>query len=62
VNKPTPGSKEAGQQGCLCPVVDNNHGKGCGRVDSDGKPMFWINADCPMHGVAAVGEADEEGE
>ena len=25
---PNPGSKEAREQGCLCPIIDNEHGKG----------------------------------
>ena len=50
---PNPGSEEALSQGCLCPVLDNGHGKGAwgGAVlDDDGNPTFWINASCPLHG------------
>lgn len=39
-----PGSDEALDNGCLCPVLDNGHGK-----KRDG--LFWMNADCPLHGV-----------
>lgn len=42
-----PGSKEAREQGCLCPVVGNEFGKGylgCG--DRFG---FVINENCPLH-------------
>ena len=46
--KPNPGSAEAIAQGCKCPVLDNGHGKGCGR-EIDGKPVFWINGECPVH-------------
>ncbi len=42
--KPNPGSKEAQDQGCTCPVLDNNHGKGVGG-------LFWMNSDCPLHGT-----------
>jgi hypothetical protein len=45
---PNPGSDEAITQGCTCPVLDNGHG--CGRVDANGQPMFWINFKCPLHG------------
>lgn len=48
--KPNPGSDEAIAAGCSCPVLDNAHGKGCGYLNADCAPMFWINADCPMHG------------
>lgn len=43
---PNPGSPAAVKKGCLCPVMDNAHGKGSGY----GKGTFWINQDCPLHG------------
>lgn len=46
-----PGSKEARDRGCLCPVLDNGHGHGCGRVDQRGIPLFWVDAKCPLHGT-----------
>ena len=46
---PNPGSNEALEQGCLCPVLDNCHGEGV-------SGSFWINADCPIHGQ--VGEEE----
>lgn len=49
-HKPNPGSPEAVQLGCLCPMLDNGHGRGSGRTSTDGRPVFWINGDCPMHG------------
>ncbi len=39
MSKPTPGSDEAVEQGCTCPVLDNR-----GRVTE-----FWISADCHLH-------------
>lgn len=43
--KPNPGSKEAIDQGCTCPVMDNDYGKGAyGTTDT-----FWINEHCPLH-------------
>jgi len=39
-----PGSDEALDNGCLCPVLDNGHGK---RRDG----LFWMNADCPIHSI-----------
>ena len=44
---PTPGSDAAIERGCLCPVLDNHHGEG---VLWGGKPSFWVNANCPLHG------------
>jgi hypothetical protein len=42
---PNPGSDEALDLGCLCPVMDNNHGQG-----SDwGYNKFWISESCPLH-------------
>ena len=44
--QPNPGSKAAIALGCSCPVLDNNHGFGCGW----GKGVFWRTEDCPLHG------------
>lgn len=46
--RPNPGSDEAIAQGCTCPVLDNGHGRGCGR-EIDGRHVFWINSECPIH-------------
>lgn len=40
-----PGSEEAIEAGCECPVIDNEHGKGVG----DG--LYWMNGGCPLHGA-----------
>ena len=42
-----PGSDEAIEQGCTCPVLDNHHGAGTP------KGLFWISAGCPIHAEAA---------
>lgn len=47
--KPNPGSDEAIDQGCTCPVLDNGRGRGCGHKGDDGEPLFWINSDCSLH-------------
>ena len=44
---PNPGSDAAIKLGCLCPVMDNAHGR-----RNDG--LFWIVADCPLHGCGKV--------
>lgn len=49
---PNPGSDEARELGCTCPVLDNAYGKGdavFGYTDDDGNPCFWINEKCPLH-------------
>ena len=38
---PNPGSNEAIELGCICPVLDNNHGRGSG--------PFWYTEGCPVH-------------
>jgi hypothetical protein len=52
--RPHPGSKEAEEQGCTCPIFDNARGHGaCGQPN-----IFWVNADCPIHGTTK--ESHEE--
>lgn len=43
-----PGSKEAIDQGCLCPIMDNRYGAGIYVKDSE--PVFVMNENCPVHG------------
>jgi len=50
--KPNPGSEEARKQGCICPVMDNEHGAGyLGNPD-----MFVKIEGCPIHWEDAVKE------
>ena len=44
---PNPGSDEALDKGCTCPVMDNAHGRGA--WGSDGE-LFIMSEDCPLHG------------
>lgn len=46
-NKPNPGSTEAQEKGCTCPVVDNHFGEG---ILIDGEKSWWMTEDCPIHG------------
>ena len=46
---PNPGSPEAVEAGCKCPVLDNNHGRGA-IVGG----LYWINVCCPLHGDQKV--------
>lgn len=43
---PAPGSVEAEEQGCTCPVLDNGYGRGI--PGSNGR-HFWITGGCPIH-------------
>lgn len=49
---PPPGSDEARADGCTCPVMDNRRGRGAYNAPVSGEPQFWVNGDCPMHGIA----------
>lgn len=58
---PNPGSDEAKDLGCLCPRMDNDHGRGFPWPRTDGldpneHPSFWINEDCPLHGKKGKAE------
>lgn len=46
----TPGSPEAVEAGCLCPVLDNAHGKGYLGM----KGCFVITAMCKIHGQEKI--------
>lgn len=44
---PSPGSPEAKNNGCLCPVIDNHYGDG---RHGDSEQYGWItHARCPLH-------------
>jgi hypothetical protein len=47
--QPNPGSPEAVEKGCKCPVMDNHYGKGF-PLGKENEPMFWVSFDCPLHG------------
>ena len=56
---PNPGSPEAVEQGCLCPVIDNHYGKGI-EMERGPSPIFTFNMECPLHGDGDwLGEDDE---
>ena len=54
---PPPGSPEATEHGCTCPVFDNCKGRGCGLTDKEGELLYYINEKCPLH-VAKEGEKE----
>ena len=43
---PTPGSRQALDQGCMCAVLDNQRGHG---FALEHERAFWITAECPLH-------------
>lgn len=43
--KPNPGTREAGEAGCTCPVMDNSYGKGY--MGQEG--VFVYTMSCPIH-------------
>ncbi len=49
IQPPYPGSDEAIERGCTCPVIDNGHGKMERYVD--GERVWWIDSECPLHGM-----------
>ena len=52
MSAPTPGSAEAIAAGCMCPVLDNNHGK-FPVFELDGQPCWWKTEGCPIHDPGA---------
>ena len=44
-DRPNPGSPEAREQGCKCPVIDNCRGRGYMGISG----LFVYSADCPLH-------------
>lgn len=47
---PAPGSESAGKAGCLCPVLDNCHG----RWSPLGDDIWVIRDGCPVHNPTAA--------
>lgn len=47
-HQPNPGSPEAVEKGCTCPILDNGYGRG---TPYRGEVEFWISGDCPLHAV-----------
>ncbi len=45
---PNPGSREARERGCVCPVIDNQHGRGYRFVEGR-EPEFVTIVGCPLH-------------
>lgn len=46
-DRPSPGSRQAIEKGCRCPIMDNS--RGAGRPGDDDEVLFVMNMDCPLH-------------
>lgn len=49
---PNPGSDEARTAGCICAVLDNNHGRWAPWPDNG----WWITHGCPVHAPDIAGD------
>ena len=47
---PSPGSNDAVEAGCTCPILDNAHGGGF--PGKEGSVMYWVAQGCRLHGQA----------
>lgn len=55
---PNPGSDEAIERGCVCPTMDNDHGRGY-----MGNPgLFVMVEDCPLHPTEIFFDKDADDE
>jgi len=61
IKDPKPGSKEAIEAGCNCPVLDNAHGGGIPIPNPETGEIqlaYWMTADCVLHGVKDAAQED----
>ena len=60
MNVPNPGTQDAIDMGCTCPIIDNHYGEG---IPTDDGFAFWYNQECPIHGFEVnIREEDEDDE
>jgi hypothetical protein len=62
MTKPNPGTKEAIEAGCTCPVIDNNYGRGIPIKIIGGtiQMAYWMDGACPLHGLPEPKAEDGE--
>ena len=48
---PSPGSLEAINKGCNCPIGGNNYGRGAFNVPQEEASLVFIHLRCPVHGI-----------
>lgn len=56
---PHPGSPEAVEQGCACPVIDNARGRG--HLGDGERFGWWTDALCPIHGTRREETSEDAG-
>ena len=54
---PSPGSPEAIDRGCMCPILDNHHGVGFRLLSEPGVTYFYYTEGCPLHKVGTADDA-----
>ncbi len=55
---PNPGSDEAIERGCICPVLDNRYGRG---INFSGEyTVFVYTVGCPLHPAEGKALPDSE--
>jgi len=55
---PNPGTQEAIDAGCTCPVLDNSYGWGYTGIGG-GEGIYCYNEGCPIHWPTEESENDE---
>lgn len=50
---PHPGTQEAIDQLCSCPILDNAYGQGYMKL-KDGTVLYVMSEDCPLHSTNAI--------
>lgn len=56
--RPNPGTKEAIEMGCICPVMDNEYGRGY--MGQEG--VFVFCGGCPIHKIGEEAHSNDEEE
>jgi len=59
-DQPNPGSREALELGCICPVFDNCYGYGASVLDD--RTYYYVTAGCPIHDLKNYKEEEKNGE
>jgi hypothetical protein len=54
---PSPGSEEAIDQGCICPVLDNHYGRGFYIPGEPNVTYFLYTMGCPLHKATTADDA-----
>ncbi len=56
VKKPYPGTMEAQDAGCTCPVIDNHYGRGWHGIEG----TFCINGGCSVHDTGVLDDVTDK--